>query len=78
MTPETNAAKIANAIMQYIREETKASGVRIGHYPVDFEDIERVVAERTGARKEVIRAVIEALIAGKNLVRRTASMVSLK
>lgn len=80
MSPETNASKIAQAIMQYVHEKTNASGIRQGYYPIDRTEIELIVMERTGAKKEAIQAIINLLINGSSLTPRAidGGMVSLK
>ncbi len=62
--------------MQYVHDKTNAAGVRIGHFPVDREEIECVVAEQTGARKAVIQALIDGLIDGRSLASRALIEIS--
>lgn len=80
MNEGQSATAIAQAIMQYVHDKTNESGVRIGPFPIDCEEIERVVSEQTGARKAVIHALIDGLIDGRSLVSRGIGgvMVSLR
>lgn len=80
MSTNQSATAIAHAIMQYVHEETNASGIRQGYYPIDRADIERVISEQTGARKAVIQVLIDRLIDGGSLTSRGigGAMVSLR
>ena len=80
MSEGQSATVIAQAIMQFVHDKTNATGIRIGHFPIDCEEIERVVAEQTGARKVGIQALIDSLIDGRSPTSRGfgGEMVSLR